>query len=861
MPNGVESIEYSAFSSCKELTSVEIPSGVTNIADRAFSYCYGLTAVSIPASMTSIGEEAFLWCGNLETVYVDAGDESRVRDILTGSGLDCSGISFVQLLRIVEIDKPTEVGGLVYTGTKQSGIGVYDPRLERSGNVEGNDAGRYAATFTLPADTDEETFVWSDGSSSAVEVEWEIMPRNVSDGLVTFAAIPEQTYAGSAITPIITMTFGGVVRSLGTDYTVTYSDNAAVGTGHATVTGIGNFTGQKVLDFEIVSHSVEHPMPDDWVKPQRKQNWQLITARVYDKTTESYLEHDEARMAAFDANGNCYGVDQIEDIDGEGDYLFMLNVGFDGNSAAGLTLKYWDPVLGVLDIAADITVYANEDIGDIINPVIYEIGDVEVTATIGQGYTWVSFPVVPEDASFDSVFAGCAFNAGDKIQTDGYSVQYSTKGTWVPASYKVVPGAMYVVKKTTAGDASITVTGSEMEKELAVGNGYNWLGCLSVNEIPLANLVHSAGFADGDKIQAQGASAQYVSKTGAWTKQISALVPGLGYKVKLANAGRLSVTSDRSFNSIVTANAVSKEVLSGVKSNVASPNWTKPSRCLNWQVITARVYDKTSGKYLENPDALLAAFDSDGVCYGVDKIEDVGDGEYMFMLNVGFNSNNVSGLTLKYWDPEIEEVVVATGVGLEANEDIGNVVSPVIYERAAAEPIPPLPLNPTVDDVKNALEGSADAHLQECITEPAEYNAYRQWAETVKAPGGSTAAGAQAVKDSPNAWLSYALDAETLIQTPPADGDVKVEKFEQTATAGSFDFTVGVENIPVGDDATPSNLAKVFGIEGGSTLSPQDMSSDKVDITFGTPENGKVKFTAGPKDKTQPTFFMKVKVK
>ena len=53
----------------------------------------------------------------------------------------------------------------------------------------------------------------------------------------------------------------------------------------------------------------------------------------------------------------------------------------------------------------------------------------------------------------------------------------------------------------------------------------------------------------------------------------------------------------------------------------------------------------------------------------------------------------------------------------------------------------------------------------------------------------------------------------------------------------------------------------MFGIEGGSTLSPQDMSSDKVDITFGTPENGKVKFTAGPKDKTQPTFFMKVKVK
>jgi len=40
------------------------------------------------------------------------------------------------------------------------------------------------------------------------------------------------------------------------------------------------------------------------------------------------------------------------------------------------------------------------------------------------------------------------------------------------------------------------------------------------------------------------------------------------------------------------------------------------------------------------------------------------------------------------------------------------------------------------------------------------------------------------------------------------------------------------------------------------------LSSDNVDITFGTPENGKVKFTAGPNaaNADATTFFMKVKL-
>ena len=56
-------------------------------------------------------------------------------------------------------------------------------------------------------------------------------------------------------------------------------------------------------------------------------------------------------------------------------------------------------------------------------------------------------------------------------------------------------------------------------------------------------------------------------------------------------------------------------------------------------------------------------------------------------------------------------------------------------------------------------------------------------------------------------------------------------------------------------------LAKVFGIEGATTLDGAAFSSDNVCIEFGKPEDGKVKIKAAPKDSSAKSFFMRVKVK
>ena len=96
---------------------------------------------------------------------------------------------------------------------------------------KGNYSGETAATFT-------------------------IIPKAVTNDGITIAAIADQTYTGSAIEPAVTVKDGETTLTLGTDYTIGYSANVNVGTATATITGMGNYSGEKAATFTIIPKAV-----------------------------------------------------------------------------------------------------------------------------------------------------------------------------------------------------------------------------------------------------------------------------------------------------------------------------------------------------------------------------------------------------------------------------------------------------------------------------------------------------------------------------------------------------------------------------------------------------------------------------
>lgn len=76
IPDGVASIERSAFDGCAWLASVIMPDSVNRIGWAAFSGCSGLSSITIPGSVTSIEGWAFYSCTGLASVTF--GEDSNI---------------------------------------------------------------------------------------------------------------------------------------------------------------------------------------------------------------------------------------------------------------------------------------------------------------------------------------------------------------------------------------------------------------------------------------------------------------------------------------------------------------------------------------------------------------------------------------------------------------------------------------------------------------------------------------------------------------------------------------------------------------------------------------------------------------
>ena len=128
---------------------------------------------------------------------------------------------------------PPTAQNFTYDGTQKTGV-LAGEGYTLSGTTTAIAAGDYTAVATLQSG-----YVWNDGTSNAKTISWSISALGISGASVS---VPTQTYTGSALTPVPTVTLNGKALVYGTDFTCEWTNNTDAGTGYVKVIGKGNYS-------------------------------------------------------------------------------------------------------------------------------------------------------------------------------------------------------------------------------------------------------------------------------------------------------------------------------------------------------------------------------------------------------------------------------------------------------------------------------------------------------------------------------------------------------------------------------------------------------------------------------------------
>lgn len=384
----------------------------------------------------------------------------------------------------------------------------------------------------------------SDGYTVGNYVKFTVKQVDLSNADVT---VSTPTYTGTTQSPNVEVKMGNKTLDPSTDYTVTAAPQTNAGNYTLTITGQGNYTGTKTLEWKIKPMKIDHVMFSKSISKTYDG-----TAKFETQSGETYLTFYDAHMQPVSVPAEVYEISDVRFGTEDADHNFVPSA--EAGNKAGIqftiTFKSNNYVLQASDIdepASALTYTQYHSANFTINKATV-LNTTAATLTVAnnhQGtYTFdlkALLPTLDAPQSYGTISYGTPTISLDNYYTEGAkiedgvlsvpidavnSTEESNIGTIavvvttenynditltlnVSAANKTVPTGTPTLSKTnlTYGDklSDITLSGSMTDEENAVAGTFTWE---NPNEILTAGK-HQAGW-----VFTPTDSAHYIEVTG-----------------------------------------------------------------------------------------------------------------------------------------------------------------------------------------------------------------------------------------------------------------------------------------------------------------------------------------------------------
>ncbi|WP_170254734.1 LamG-like jellyroll fold domain-containing protein [Phaeodactylibacter luteus] len=272
-------------------------------------------------------------------------------------------------------------------------------------------------------------------------------------------------------------------------------------------------------------------------------DWAYSMTMTAELDIEGEISNDKLDLIAAFVGSELRGVAAVEYVPELQKYLAFLTVYSDQVTGESISFQVWDArecqlygsTLESFDFVSD------DLIGSPVAPQVIHTNNLLLRRIpIYPGWNWISYNVSLPDPGLNAALSSLTAPGGATIKGQAAFAQYfATGGVWAGSLSALSHETMY--QYFSGAFDSLTLLGSpvDLAAPLPLQPGWNWIGYLPQQGMPVNQALSSLSPLQGDIIKGQAGFAQYVAGVG-WVGNLNFMSSPNGYQINLANGGSLS---------------------------------------------------------------------------------------------------------------------------------------------------------------------------------------------------------------------------------------------------------------------------------------------------------------------------------